>query len=134
MGLNTVEKLLKIDTGSLKTPEKDVTLKLKKLNNEEFTFPCKAVDAEYVSELQEKSIQIKKGDMSITRTFDTKVLTIVEGCPTVFKDKPLMKHFGAASPKDLVSKLLVSGEIDELKNQIDALGGYDEDEEEEIKN
>lgn len=134
MGLNTVEKLLKFDTGSLKTPEKDVKLKLKKLNNEEFVFPCKAVDAEYVSELQENSIQIKKGDMSITRTYDTKVLTIIEGCPTVFKDKDLLKHFGAATPKDLVSKLLVSGEIDELKNQIDELGGYEEEDEEEVKN
>lgn len=134
MGLNTVEKLLKYDMGSLKTPEKEVKLKLKKLNNEEFVFPCKAVDPEYVSELQENSFQFKQGQMSVTKLFNTKVLTIIEGCPTVFKNKDLLKHFGAATPKDLVSKLMVSGEIDELKNQIDELGGYKEEVDEEIKN
>lgn len=134
MGLNTVEKLLKFDAGTLKTPEKEVTLKLKKLNDQEFTFPCKAVDAEYVSELQENSFQFKKGNVSVTKLHDTKVLTIIEGCPTVFKDKELLKHFGAATPKDLVSKLMVSGEIDELKGQIDELGGYKEEDEKEVKN
>ena len=132
--MNTVQRLLAFDAGKLKTPEKDVKLKLKKLNGEEFIFPCKAVDAEYVSELQEASVKFKKGDMSITKTYETKVLTIIEGCPVIFKDKELLKHFGATTPKDLVSKLLVSGEIDELKSQIDQLGGYDEDNEEEVKN
>lgn len=132
--MNTVQRLLAFDAGKIETPTKDVKLKLKKLKGEEFIFPCKAVDPEYVSELQENSIQIKKSDVTITGTYDTKVLTIVEGCPTIFKDKELIKHFGAATPKDLVAKLLVSGEMDELKGQIDELGGYDPEDEEKVKN
>lgn len=133
--MNTIKRLLAFDAGKLEIPTKEVKLKLKKLKGEEFTFPCKAVDPEYISELQENSIQIKKSDVTIIGTYDTKVLTIVEGCPKVFKDKELIKHFGAATPKDLVAKLLVSGEMDELKGQIDELGGYDpEEDEDEVKN
>lgn len=126
MAMNTVEKLLKLDAGKLKTPEKNIKMELRKLGGREFEFPCQAVDAEYVAELQENSIQFADGDIDKIRVYDTKVLTIIEGCPEVFKDKDLNKHFSAATPKDLVSKLLVSGEMDYLKKEIDKLGGYDD--------
>ena len=132
--MNIVDKLLKMDAGKIKTPEKEIKLNLKKLGGEEFVFPCKAVDPEYVTELQENSIEFKKNGISKIKIYDTKVMTIVEGCPEVFKNKEVIKHFGAATPKDLVKKLLVSGEIDELKAEIDALGGYDDEDEEEVKN
>lgn len=136
--MNTVDKLLAIDAGKVKTPEKTVTMELRKLGNKELEFPCKAVDPQYVSELQENSIEFAEGDIDRIRMYDTKVLTIVEGCPTVFKNNDLMKHFGAATPKDLVSRLLVSGEMDYLKKEIDELGGYDnkgrKKKEEEVKN
>ena len=133
--MNTVDKLLKFDAGKIKTPEKDITLSLRKLGNEEFTFPCKAVDPEIISELQENSIEFKKGDISKIKMYDTKVMTLIEGCPTVFKNQDVLKHFGAVTPKELIKKILVSGEIDELKNEIDALGGYDpQKDEEEVKN
>lgn len=132
--MNTIEKLLKVDAGKIKTPEKDVKMKLKKIG-EEFTFPCKAVDPEYVAELQENSITFKRGDISKIKMYDTKVLTIIEGCPSIFKNKELIEHFGVATPKDLVKKLLLSGEMDDLKSEIDKLGGYDpEKDEEEVKN
>ena len=132
--MNIVDKLLKMDAGKIKTPEKEIKLNLKKLGGEEFVFPCKAVDPEYVTELQENSIEFKKNGISKIKIYDTKVMTIVEGCPEVFKNKEVIKHFGAATPKDLVKKLLVSGEIDELKAEIDALGAYDDEDEEEVKN
>lgn len=136
--MNTVDKLLKLDAGKIKNPTKIVKMKLKKLDDEELEFPCEAVDPEYVSELQENSIEFMDGDIDRIRMYDTKVLTIIEGCPSIFKDKNLKKHFGAATPKDLVSKLLVSGEMDHLKKEIDELGGYDNKkrkrDEEEIKN
>lgn len=138
MTLNTVEKLLKYDAGKLKTPEKVVVMELRKLGGQEFEFPCRAVDAEYVAELQENSIEFAEGDIDRIRTYDAKVLSIIEGCPAVFKSKELREHFGAATPKDLVSKLLVSGEMDYLKKEIDQLGGYDDKKrkrnEDEVKN
>ena len=69
--MNTVERLLTLDAGKIKTPEKDVKMKLKKLGGEEFTFPCKAVDPEMVSELQENALEFKKGDISKIKMYDT---------------------------------------------------------------
>lgn len=132
--MNTVERLLKLDSGKIKTPEKDVKMKLKKIG-EEFTFPCKAVDPEYVAELQENSIEFRKSELSKIKMYDTKVMTIIEGCPSIFKNSELIKHFNVVTPKDLVKKLLLSGEMDDLKAEIDKLGGYDkEKDEEEVKN
>ncbi len=136
--MNTVEKLLKMDAGKIKTPEKDVVMKLAKFDNKEFTFPCKAIDPELVAEIQENSIEFYDGDIDKIKVYDSKVMTIIEGCPIVFKNTDLMKHFGAATPKDLVKKLLLSGEIDDLKAEIDKLSGYDtkkkKRDEEDIKN
>lgn len=132
--MNTVERLLKMDAGKIKMPEKDVVMKLKKLDNEEFTFPCKAVDPEIVAELQENALEFSDGDLNKIKMYNTKVMTIIEGCPTIFKNQDLMKHFNAATPKELVKKLLVSGEMDELNNKINELGGYDKKKDKEIKN
>lgn len=131
--MNTVEKLLKIDAGKLKMPERTVTLKLAKLGIE-LDFPCVAISPETYSEIQENSIEMRKGDIKRINMHKMKTLTIIEGCPTVFKSKEVMDHFGCATPKELVNKLLLNGEIDELYNAISELNGYEKDEEEDIKN
>lgn len=134
--MNIVEKLLKMDAGKLEMPSKEVSLKLKKLGGEEFIFTCKAVDAERFAEIQENAIELRKGDIKKINMYEMKVLTVIEGCPEVFKNKEVMDHFGAPTGKELIKKLLLSGEIDELKSRIDELSGYErsEEDEEEIKN
>ena len=133
--MNIVEKLLNIDAGKIKIPEKEVKMKLQKLQGQEFIFPCKAVDPEKISELQEDAIEFKKSELSKIRMYNTKVMTIIEGCPSVFKNQDLIKHYGGVIPTDLVKKLLLSGEMDDLKAEIDKLSGYDkEDNDEDIKN
>jgi len=132
--MNTIEKLLKADAGKLKMPEKDVIMKLKKLDNEEFIFPCKAVDPEIVAELQENAIEFNDGELEKIKVYHTKVMTIIEGCPAIFKNKELMEHFSVPTPKELVKKLLLSGEMDKLNDEINKLGGYDKKKDKEIKN
>lgn len=135
--MNVIDKLLKIDAGKLEMPSKEVPLKLKKLGGEEFTFPCKAVDPEKFSEIQENALELKKGDIKKINMYEMKVLTVIEGCPDVFKNKDLMQHFAVPTPKEFIKKLLLSGEIDDLYNTINELSGYEkdtEDEEKEIKN
>lgn len=132
--MNTVEKLLKFDAGKLKTPEKEIKMRLKKLDNQEFTFRIKAIDPEFVAEMQENSIEIRNGDIDKIKTYNQKVFTIIEGCPDIFKNKDIMRHFNCPTPKELVKKLLLSGEMDKLKSEIDKLNGYDQDKKEEIKN
>lgn len=132
--MNTVDKLLKMDAGKLTIPEKEVKIKLKKFDDEEFVFLCKVVDPEKMAEIQENALELRKGDVKRIKMYEMKVLTLIEGCPDVFKNKDVMKHFGAPTPKELIKKLLLSGEIDELYNEINKLGGYEEEDEEEVKN
>ena len=47
--MNTVERLLALDAGTIEMPKKEITLKLGKLKGAEFTFECKAVSSETVS-------------------------------------------------------------------------------------
>ncbi|BDR84875.1 phage tail assembly chaperone [Clostridium tetani] len=135
--MNTVEKLLALDAGELQLPTKEVTLKLGKLGGAEVTFLCKAVIPEKMAKIQDNLIEIsKKGNIQGTNMGKNKVLTVMEGCSDTFKNKDLLEHFNAPTPKELINKLLLAGEIDELYNTINELNGYeqDEEEEEEIKN
>jgi hypothetical protein len=135
--VNIVEKLLKMDAGKIEMPTKVITIQAKKLG-QPIEFPCKAVDPEKFAEIQENSLVMKKGDVKKVESYKLKTLTIIEGCPEVFKSKEVMGHFGAPTPKDLVKKLLLSGEIQDLYDAICELSGYDPDkedkDEEEIKN
>ena len=133
--MNLVEKLLKIDAGKIETPTKIITIQCKRLN-ESIEFPCKAIDPEKFAEIQESTLVIKKGDVKRVDTYKLKTLIIIEGCPDVFKSKEVMDHFGAPTPKELIKKLLLSGEMEDLYNGISELSGYekDDEDEEEIKN
>ena len=132
--LNAVEKLLSFDSGKLSIPTRTVVLNLKKLNDEPFEFTIQAIDPEIMSELQDSMLEMdaKSKKMRMSGSFNLSAMTIVEGCPSVFKNKDLQKHFGAATPKELVKKLLVAGEISDLKDEIEQLSGYET--EEDVKN
>ncbi|MCK9325829.1 MAG: hypothetical protein M0P69_10070 [Bacteroidales bacterium] len=133
--MNAVDKLLKMDAGKLKTPMKDITIKLAKLDNEEFVFPCKAIDPELIAEMQEDALEIVDGELDKIKMYNQKVFTVIEGCPDVFKNKDVMKHFGVPTPKELVPKIMLSGEIDELYGEINKLNGYNrKKQKDEVKN
>lgn len=136
--MNAVEKLLAYDKGVLETPTGEITLKLKKLKGLEVTFPIQAIDPEMSSELNESIIQMDttSKNMIMNGTFHLKVMTIVYGCPSVFQSQTLKDKFGVTQGKDLVKKLLVDGEMQELKDAIDKLSGFESESDniEEVKN
>lgn len=133
--MNLVEKLLKMDAGKIEIPKKVITIQSKKMK-ETLEFSCTAVDSEKYAEIQEGALEIRKGDVKKINMYRMKTLIIIEGCPDVFKNKQIMDHFGTATPKELIKKLLLSGEIDDLYNGINELSGYEKDDEDEetIKN
>lgn len=130
--MNTIDKLLKIDAGKLKMPEKVIAMKLAKLGDT-IDFPCVAIGNEKYSEIQEGAYEIKKGDIKRINLSKMKTMTVIEGCPSIFKSKEVIEHFGCVTPKDLINKLLLSGEMDDLYETIVELNGYDQDEE-DLKN
>lgn len=133
--MNLVDKLLKMDAGKIEVPSKVIKINSKKMK-ETLEFPCKAVDSEKYAEIQEGALEIRKGDVKKINMYSMKTLIIIEGCPEVFKSKEVMEHFGVLTPKELIKRLLLSGEIDDLYNGINELSGYEKDgeDEQEIKN
>lgn len=114
--MNIVETLLKYDAGQLEMPKGQVTIFCKKIK-QELTFDIQAIDPEKLSSIQTKAFTIKKGDVQEVDMYALKTLTILEGC-SLFKNKELLKHFKASTPKEFIKKLLLSGEIDKLYEAI----------------
>ena len=125
---------MKIDAGTLETPKAIHKMYVKKIG-EELEFEIEAINAEKATEIQQKAIKIENGNVSDIDVYKTKVLTIMEGCP-MFKDKALREHFKAPTPKELINKLLLKGEVDDLVDAINNLSDLKKIEkaEDEIKN
>ena len=132
--MNIIDKLMKIDAGTLETPKAIHKMYVKKIG-EELEFEIEAINAEKATEIQQKAIKIENGNVSDIDVYKTKVLTIMEGCP-MFKDKALREHFKAPTPKELINKLLLKGEVDDLVDAINNLSDLKkiEEAEDEIKN
>ena len=132
--MNIIDKLMKIDAGTLETPKAIHKMYVKKIG-EELEFEIEAINAEKATEIQQKALKIENGNVSDIDVYKTKVLTIMEGCP-MFKDKALREHFKAPTPKELINKLLLKGEVDDLVDAINNLSDLKKIEkaEDEIKN
>ena len=132
--MNIIDKLMKIDAGTLETPKAVHKMFVTKVG-EVLDFEIQAINAEKATEIQQKAIKIENGNVSDIDVYKTKVLTIMEGCP-MFKDKVLREHFKAPTPKELINKLLLKGEVEDLVDAINNLSDLKKIEkaEDEIKN
>lgn len=53
------------------------------------------------------------------------VFVVLEGCVSPsFKDESLRRHYGAATPTELIKKMLLPGEIEDLYRAVQHLSGY----------
>ena len=137
--MSLIDKLLQMDKAKLMampTKEMEIT-RLTELMGAPFKVKCKAIDGERYAEIQRAGVDItKKGSIKSLNIFEMHVLTVIDGVvePSM-KDAKLLQHFGCVTPKELVKKLFLAGEIADLNNIITELSGYekDEDDEEEIK-
>ena len=125
---------MKIDAGTLETPKKVHKMYVKKIG-QVLDFEIQAINAEKATEIQQKGIKLEDGNLTDIDVYKTKVLTIIEGCP-MFKDKSLREHFNCPTPKELINKLLLKGEVEDLVNAINDLSDLKKIEkvDEEIKN
>src|SRR5574344_770363 len=132
--MNIIDKLMKIDAGTLETPKAIHKMFVTKVG-EVLDFEIQAINVEKATEIQQKAIKIENGNVSDIDVYKTKVLTILEGCP-MFKDKALREHFNCPTPKELINKLLLKGEVDDLVDAIKNLSDLKKIEkaDEKIKN
>ena len=132
--MNIIDILMKIDAGTLETPKKVHKMYVKKIG-QVLDFEIQAINAEKATEIQQKGIKLEDGNLTDIDVYKTKVLTIIEGCP-MFKEKSLREHFNCPTPKELINKLLLKGEVDDLVDAINDLSDLKKIEkvDEEIKN
>lgn len=133
--VNLVDKLLKMDTAKItELPTADLEIKrLSELLGEPFIVKCRAIGGERYSEIQKMGVTLsKKGGLKDLDTAKTKVLTVIDGVVEPdLKREDLRKKFGAISPKELVYKMFLAGEIDDIYGTITDLCGYEEKDEDE---
>ena len=136
--MSLIDKLLQMDKAKLmEMPTKEVEMpRLTEMLGETFNVKCKAIDGERYADIQRSAIDLnKKGGLRNINLYEMQVLTVIDGVvePSM-KDQRLLAYFGCATPKELVKKLFLAGEISELSNVITELSGYDKtDDEEEVK-
>jgi hypothetical protein len=135
--MNTIDLLLGLDSKKIEKPTREVEIKrLSALANSPVIFKCQAVDSDTYSEIQQNAINLSnKGEVTGINMGEMQTFMILGGViePSL-KDKALMSHYGAVTPKELVSKLLLPGEVTTLFNVINELSGFGEGAVEDIKN
>ena len=132
--------LLDADFEQIERPSKEVEIKrLSNIFGEKFTVLCKALTYDKYSEIQENCIEMNSKEP----TFDLQKLQLelvfngvfdAQDGTRLFSNKELQKKFKVPHGKELVKRLLLSGEISALADTITELTGYKEDLIEGIKN
>lgn len=131
--MSTLDLLLKLDQSKLKRPRKEIEIKrLSELTGGKAVFVCEALTADEMEGIQEMVLDVKKQDVDVS---EMQALTVLAGVrePNL-KDRGLLDYYNAPTPKELLRKLLLPGEIAAVYNAISALSGYGEDAVQEVKN
>lgn len=133
--MSIINKLLAMDVKKFEMPEKEIEIeRLSKLLGEKFIVKIKAIDGETISDIQKMSISLKKGQVNDIDMNKMKINTLIYGIVEPdLKNKELLKHFKANTVNELINKLFLAGEQDNIYNEINKLSGYDSEVEEEIK-
>lgn len=131
--MNTLDLLLKLDESKIKKPTKQVEIRrLSEALGEKVVFTCQAVTANKMAEIQEMVLDVKTQQIDVQ---EMQIMTVLAGVKEPnLKNKELMEKFNAPTPKELLQKLLLSGEITNLYNVISELSGYGPDSVAEVKN
>lgn len=137
--VNVMELLLGSDIGEIKLPTKQVEiLRLSALYGAPFVVTCKALSPEKYEEVQDMALDVQGKDVDLDVNL-LQLFVVLEGvCDEtenpMFKNKDLMKKFKAQTPKELVRKILLSGEIANLYGEISQLSGFGDNAVQEVKN
>lgn len=137
--VNVLDLLLGSDIGEIKLPTKQVEItRLSEAFGAPFVLTVSALSPEKYEEVQDMAVSIKGKDADIEITL-LQLLVVMEGVvdpsgKPMFKNKELMQKFKASTPKELVRKLLLSGEIANLYAEISSLTGFGDGAVKEVKN
>ena len=137
--VNILDLLLGSDIGEIKLPTKQVEIsRLSNIYGSPFIVTCKALTPDKYEEVQDMAVNVQSKDVDLDLNL-LQMFVVIEGvCDAeenpMFKNKDLMTKFKVPTPKELVKKLLLSGEIASLYGEISELSGFGEDSISEVKN
>ena len=135
---NLVDVLLAIDEDKLQTKPTDTIEieRLSKITGTKFILTVTALSPTRADEITNTCLKLTKGGkFKHMDTTTLHVLTILDGVTSFdFNNADLKKKLKAATPKEVVLKLFMPGEITEIFTAIQKISGYkDEDDEKEEK-
>jgi hypothetical protein len=129
--MNAIEKLLKLDANKLQLPTKEVEVsRLSDLTGGQYILKLQAVSAPETESIREMATKNDEVDISEVR----KGIILAGVKEPNLRDETLRKHFGAATPYDLIDKLFLPGEREAIYEQISMLSGYADGAVAEVKN
>jgi hypothetical protein len=137
--VNVLDLLLGSDIGEIKLPTKNMEIKrLSEVFGAPFVITVSALSPDRYEEVQDMAVSVNGKDADIEISL-LQVLVVMEGVmdpngKPMFKNKDLMAKFKASTPKELVRKLLLSGEIATIYGEIASLSGFGEGSVTEVKN
>lgn len=135
--MNLTEALLKADVASVtEKATKDYEIpRLTKKFQTPFILHLQEIPPKRVAEIQSLAFEMDgKGKLSQGDLYAMNMLYVCEGVTNPeFADKEVLKHFKAATKKDLLAKLLNAGELSDASGEVQKLSGFDDDEDQEDK-
>ena len=137
--VNVLDLLLGSDIGEIKLPTKSMEItRLSGVFGAPFVITASALSPDKYEEVQDMAVSVKGKDADIEISL-LQVLVVMEGVldpngKPLFKNKDLMAKFKASTPKELVRKLFLSGEIANIYGEIANLSGFGESSVKEVKN
>ena len=113
-------------------------VRLSKLYGAPFIITVSALSPDKYEEVQDMAVSIKGKEADIEITL-LQLLVVMEGVvdpsgKPMFKNKDLMQKFKASTPKELIRKILLSGEIANIYAEISNLSGFGDGSVKEVKN
>lgn len=132
--MSVVNSLLKIDSGKLALPKKEVNIKrLSEAAGEPVVFILSGVAADRLEEIREMNTTIN-GDNIQVNSQEIRLSAIADGViEPDLKDTKLQAHYGVKTSHDLIKKLLLAGERETIYSIIEDLSGYNNSAVEEVK-
>lgn len=138
--VNVLDLLLGSDIGEIKLPTKQVEItRLSKVYGSPFILTCRALTPEKYEEVQDMAVNIEGKDVDLDINL-LQLFVVMEGVVDAnsgkpfFKNKDVMAKFKAQTPKELIRKILLSGEIASIYGEISELSGFGDNAVEEVKN
>ena len=137
--VNVLDLLLGSDINEIKLPTKEVEItRLSELFGKPFILTCQALSPEKYEEVQDMAVSVKGKDVDLDVS-QLQLFTVMEGVigadgKPLFKSAELRAKYKVPTPKDVVRKILLSGEITAVYTQIAKLSGFGDEAVKEVKN